>query len=107
MSKLSIISRLLCLPAWLGASACMNPEIVTTYSRPTQTVPAEVILPDTTTGLPKDAILPFDAAVCPTGWTDFSEANGRVLVGAGSVLGLTARARGDLGGREFTTGIPA
>ncbi len=67
----------------------------------------------TVESLPVGAILPFDLAACPTGWTDFTLANGRVLVGVGSGntdadgTALTSRALGDVGGREYTTGIPA
>ncbi|WP_374074601.1 hypothetical protein [Bdellovibrio bacteriovorus] len=65
------------------------------------------------TELPAGAILAFNASSCPTGWSLFDSGKGRVLVGAGSGntdadgTALTARFLGDIGGREFTTGIPA
>lgn len=62
---------------------------------------------------PTGAIMAFNSATCPTGWTSFAPAKGRVLVGAGSgnvdadMTPLSTRTLGDVGGREFTTGAPA
>ncbi len=65
--------------------------------------------------LPAGAVIPFDLAACPTGWTAFTSARGKFLVGSGTGNGnvdslggaLTARTAGWDGGREFTTGVPA
>ena len=62
--------------------------------------------------VPTGSILPFDLSTCPSGWTNYTLANGRVIVGSGSgnvdALGgtLTSRAFGSTGGLEYTTGIP-
>lgn len=64
------------------------------------------------TELPQGAILAFHTSSCPSGWSPFDLAKGRVLVGAGAGnsdadgSALTTRVLGDTGGREFTTGIP-
>jgi hypothetical protein len=44
----------------------------------------------------------FDLAKCPKelGWSDYDEANGRVLIGAGQGKALTFRQRGVQGGNE-------
>lgn len=73
---------------------------------------------DTTTvttygAIPTGAVAAFDSGSCPTGWTTFSEANGRFIVGVGSGNqdpdgnNLTDRTLRQTGGREYTTGIPA
>lgn len=65
------------------------------------------------TEMPTGAIMAFNGATCPEGWSVFEGAKGRTLVGAGSGntdadgTALTARTVGQAGGREFTTGIPA
>lgn len=62
--------------------------------------------------MPAGAIMAFNAATCPEGWSVFNGGKGRTLVGAGSGntdadgTALTARTVGQAGGREFTTGIP-
>lgn len=63
--------------------------------------------------LPIGSVLPFDGAVCPQGWSAFSEGNGRMLVGSGIGTSnaydsspLTQRSTQSTGGREFTTGVP-
>lgn len=59
------------------------------------------------------AIAAFDLASCPVGWSTYSLAKGRILIGEGSGntdaegLNLTTRSLGATGGREYTTGIPA
>jgi hypothetical protein len=63
--------------------------------------------------LPDGAVVAFDSAICPAGWSDDSLLNGRVIVGKGSgnndIEGnaLTARSLGATGGLEYTTGLPA
>lgn len=63
--------------------------------------------------VPTGAIVPFNQTNCPSGWTDFTAANGRILLGAGSGNfdkknnALSLRSVGDSGGLEYTTGIPA
>src|SRR5688572_10441489 len=63
--------------------------------------------------LPVGSVLPFNSAACPEDWEEFTQARGRVILGAGSgntdVDGviLTSRSRGSAGGTEYTTGIPA
>jgi hypothetical protein len=39
--------------------------------------------------LPSGAVMAFDLAACPTGWSDFSAASGRAIVGDGQGSGLT------------------
>lgn len=79
--------------------------LVTTASAQTEyTIKAE---------MPAGVIMAFKSASCPAGWSVFAPAKGRVLVGAGAGNGdadgtfLTSRTFGDIGGREYTTGIPA
>lgn len=60
---------------------------------------------------PSGAVVPFNSATCPSGWTIFASAKGRVIVGAGSGntdsagASLTSRAANSTGGLEYTTGI--
>jgi len=50
---------------------------------------------------PASAVVAFAAAdSCPQGWQDYTEANGRVIIGAGRGAGLTLREFGTVGGRE-------
>jgi hypothetical protein len=53
------------------------------------------------------AVVAFDLSACPTGWSVYSAAVGRVLVSSGSGSGLTARALGATGGHEYTIAVPA
>jgi hypothetical protein len=50
----------------------------------------------------KSAVIAFDQP-CPNGWTEFTDAAGRVIIGVGRGEGLTSRARGDTGGEEKHT----
>jgi len=60
-----------------------------------------------------DAVVAFDLAACPTGWSEFSDLKGRFVVGAGTgnsdIDGtlLTSRSYTSNGGWELTKGIPA
>jgi hypothetical protein len=63
--------------------------------------------------LPANAVMAFDAETCPDGWERFYQADGRIILGAGSgnqdadgAL-LTKRILGSTGGREYTSGLPA
>ena len=62
--------------------------------------------------VPAGAIVAYNGA-CPSGWSEFSQGKGRMLLGAGSgnldALGspLTTRTPAASGGLEYTTGIPA
>jgi hypothetical protein len=51
-------------------------------------------------------VVPFELAACPSGWTQYTAASGRVIIGAGAGAGLTVRTLGMTGGHEFTTGVP-
>src|SRR5688572_24089539 len=53
--------------------------------------------------IPAGAVMAFDLAACPSGWTDFGAAAGRTIVGVGVGLGLTPRTLGDTGGSESHT----
>lgn len=61
---------------------------------------------------PAGIILPMQGA-CPTGWTEFNNGRGRILVGAGSGNNdgegtpLSVRTWTDSGGLQETSGIPA
>jgi len=63
--------------------------------------------------LPSGTIAAFDLAACPTGWSTYTPARQRTLVGSGSgnndqlASPLTARTYGDAGGFEYTTGVNA
>lgn len=49
---------------------------------------------------PSGAVLAFNLAECPEGWTLFASLQGRVVVGAGQGRGLTSRALADADGAE-------
>lgn len=53
--------------------------------------------------VPKGAVMPFNLSECPTGWSLFAPLSGRVVVGAGTGDGLTARTTGQQGGAETHT----
>ncbi len=57
-------------------------------------IAAQSVSAQTTSDVPSGAVMFFDTAVCPTGWTELTEANGRYLVGlpAGGTLGTTVGA---------------
>jgi hypothetical protein len=62
-------------------------------------------------GVPSGAVMAFDLSACPSGWSNYSQAVGRTVVGAGSAGGLTSRALGSQFGAErqvlSTSQIPA
>jgi hypothetical protein len=65
-------------------------------------------------GTPSDAVMAFDSATCPTGWSAYSTGNGRVIIGSGTGnldkdgLALTNRILNDIGGRELASiALPA
>jgi hypothetical protein len=45
-------------------------------------------------------VLAFNLASCPTGWSEYTAARGRAIVGAGQGTGLTNRTAGEAGGAE-------
>jgi hypothetical protein len=54
-----------------------------------------------TGGVPTGAVMAFNLTSCPSGWTAYSAAAGRNIVGYGSGTGLTARTTlGQTGGEE-------
>src|ERR1051326_1157397 len=53
--------------------------------------------------MPTGAVLAFNLGACPTGWTPFTQAAGRAIIGTGIGSGLTPRALGDSGGEERHT----
>ena len=44
-----------------------------------------IIFPDGSffNGIPSGAVLPFNSTICPTGWSNFTQAFGRVIIGVG------------------------
>jgi hypothetical protein len=54
-------------------------------------------------GMPAGAVVAFDLANCPGGWTTFAAVAGRNIIGVGSGPGLTVRFLGDTGGEETHT----
>ncbi len=50
--------------------------------------------------VPKYSVMAFKGNTCPTGWSPFIPAMGRVILGAGVGSGLTDRRLGDVGGSE-------
>lgn len=50
--------------------------------------------------LPTGSVLAFKRSNCPTGWSDFDEGAGRVILGVGKGQGLTERKLLDRGGGE-------
>lgn len=54
-------------------------------------------------GTPSGAVMAFDLPACPTGWTAYAPAEGRMLIGAGTGAGLTPRSLRDTGGQETHT----
>jgi hypothetical protein len=64
--------------------------------------------------VPSGAVMAFDNAACPTGWTAYAQANGRMILGSGSGnldkdgLALTSRGLNITGGRELASiALPA
>lgn len=50
--------------------------------------------------VPPGSVVAFDTPACPPGWTQYVNATGRVLIGAGQAGGLTKRAFQEQGGAE-------
>lgn len=51
--------------------------------------------------IPKGTVAAFALLECPTGWSDFNEGAGRVIIGVGKGDGLTERKLLDDGGEEM------
>ena len=54
-------------------------------------------------GSPTGAVMAFDLASCPSGWTAYTAADGRNIIGAGTATGAsgaTAHTKGQTGGEE-------
>ncbi|WP_407553028.1 phage tail protein [Vibrio parahaemolyticus] len=52
------------------------------------------------TSFPQGAVVAFYSDECPSGWQDYKELSGRVIVGVGKGSGLQLRSLGDVGGKE-------
>lgn len=82
-----------------GQSVPEEPLCVSAYVGPPESDP---ICGDAC--VPAGAVLAFDLVACPTGWTAYSAAAGRNVVGVGvGGSGLTARTLGQTGGAETHT----
>ena len=46
-------------------------------------------------------VIAFNLSTCPTGWSEFTGARGRTIIGTGQGAGLTNRILGDIGGEEM------
>lgn len=56
---------------------------------------------DPTSAIPAGTVVAFDLETCPDGWTRFSAANGRAIIGTSPGAGaISERNRGDIGGSE-------
>jgi len=53
--------------------------------------------------VPSSAVVAFDLDDCPPGWSDFSPATGRTIIGDGAAAGLSPRALREQGGHEVHT----
>ena len=53
--------------------------------------------------IPSGAIMAFDLDACPSGWSAYTAASGRAIIGSGQGTGLTARTRSSTGGSETHT----
>ncbi|MEA3190455.1 MAG: hypothetical protein QOD77_1037 [Thermoplasmata archaeon] len=53
--------------------------------------------------VPSGMVAAFDLAACPGGWTAFTAAAGRNVIGVGAGAGLSARTLGQTGGEETHT----
>jgi hypothetical protein len=65
-------------------------------------------------GAPSGAVMAFDLATCPVGWSEYTTGRGRVILGSGSGnqdkdgSPLTARTLNEVGGRELVSlSLPA
>jgi hypothetical protein len=92
----------------LGAEGCLTdpnlpPFVALNYCK---------LSTNSTNDYPTNTVSAFNLSNCPTGWSDYSLANGRTIIGAGSgnsdtdSIALTSRSRGDTGGWEKTNSIP-
>lgn len=54
----------------------------------------------TSDAIPSGAVMAFNLAICPDGWSEFTQVRGRVVIGAGQGPGLTLRNLGNSGGEE-------
>jgi len=54
-------------------------------------------------GVPSGAVMAFNLSSCPSGWSAFTAARGRAVVGSGSGSGLTTRSLGSTFGEENHT----
>lgn len=54
--------------------------------------------------MPTGAVMAFNLASCPSGWTEYTAGAGRSIIGVGAGAGLTARTLGETGGAE-TVGL--
>ncbi|RYZ45021.1 MAG: hypothetical protein EOP49_26070 [Sphingobacteriales bacterium] len=90
---------------WLGgakANSNMAPFIALNVCRPVSS----------SKGVFTHAVAAFDLNSCPSGWSAFTPAQGRMVVGAGignndsAGAPLSNRILGSTGGREYTTGFP-
>jgi len=50
--------------------------------------------------IPRGAVIPFEKNECPSGWEKYTQATGRMIIGAGRSDGLTARTYLEKGGEE-------
>ncbi len=55
--------------------------------------------------VPSGAVMSFNLATCPTGWSAYAAGQGRAIIGAGAGAGLTARNLGDTGGGESAPSV--
>ncbi|ENX4858870.1 TPA: hypothetical protein I7295_24395 [Vibrio parahaemolyticus] len=53
--------------------------------------------------IPSNTVIAFNGDKCPKGWRDFSQAQGRFIIGAGSGDNLKLKKFGDTGGAEEHT----
>lgn len=54
--------------------------------------------------VPSGAVMSFNLATCPTGWSEYTQAAGRTVIGAGSGANTTSNV-GDIGGDKNTPTI--
>jgi len=62
-----------------------------------------VWLPLLSAGVPSGAVMAFNAVNCPPGWSEFTQARGRTVIGSGTGPGLTPRALLDTAGEKMHT----
>lgn len=88
-----------------AAAAPSTAFLVDTKESATTSHPAiiNVLVSSSGSAFPSGAVVPFNAASCPSGWSDMPALAGRAVVGVGSGAGLTPRNLGDTGGEERHT----